>query len=293
MLNEIPLWITLGVFILILTGALETGVRLGRHTDPIRLKGGQIVTLQAAILGLLALVLSFTYSFVANRLESRKIAVIYEANAIGTAYLRSDFASEPQRSKLRALLEQYARSRLVTQQNTDTEEGVRQVVAYSLSIQKQLWPLVRDDMQQSQAGPKQALLAQAINEVIDMHTVRLTAAFDRLPAVVFIMMLLIGGLAMFITGYVSGTTETTSRWPSSVFAVVLAFMMYVIVDMDRSLTGFVQVSQEPLHDLIVSIQGQAAALPSCFLDWTRLTSGLPDGNHGAGKPVRYHRINEV
>ncbi|MFO7596894.1 MAG: hypothetical protein R6W92_11210 [Desulfocurvibacter africanus] len=210
---------------------------------------------------LLALALSFTYSYVNQRLDARKAAVISEADAIGTAYLRADFAPEPLCSRLRSLLAEYARSRLVTSQIAATREKLPQSVAASLAIQAQFWPVVSEVMKQSAAGPKEALLAQAVNDVIDMHTVRLAAGYDRLPHIILYMLLVIAGLAMLVTGYVSGLSNTWNRWITMSFALVLAGIMYVIVDMDTSHSGFVQVSQQPIKELIMSMEGTSSSPP--------------------------------
>src|SRR5881394_263672 len=51
-----------------------------------------------AYLGLLALLLAFTYSLSLSRYEQRRSLVTQEANAIGTAYLRAQLLDEPHRS---------------------------------------------------------------------------------------------------------------------------------------------------------------------------------------------------
>jgi hypothetical protein len=53
------------------------------------------------MLALLGLLLAFTYSFSLSRADMRKQAVINEANAIGTAFLRADLGAEPGRGELR------------------------------------------------------------------------------------------------------------------------------------------------------------------------------------------------
>jgi ABC-type multidrug transport system fused ATPase/permease subunit len=254
----VPFWAEAIMVILFLTGMLAAGYQIARRANPNRLKTSGIVTLQAAVLGLLALVLSFTYSYVTNRLQDRKTAVIEEANAIGTAYLRADVAPEPLGERLRSLLEAYAKTRVVTAESASSREKLRRFIAESMAVQQQLWPVVKDTLAQSQAGPKEALLVQAVNEVIDLHTVRLRAAFDRLPRIVMLMMLLIAGLGLLITGYAA---EGINGWPNTAFALVLAFVIIVIVDMDRSQSGFVRVSQQPLMDLIAGIREQDA-MPS-------------------------------
>jgi hypothetical protein len=255
---ELPLWALAILIVLVLIGALETGFHLGRRAQQDKVESGHLATLQAAVLGLLALVLAFTYSYVSSRLDTRKNAVIAEANAIGTAYLRADFAPPQQRDRLHRLLAEYARTRLVTYESVGTLEGLKAVVARSLAVQKQLWPVVDEAMKNSPDGPKEALLAQAVNDVIDLHTVRLTAGFDVLPAIVFIMLLVVGALAMLITGYSAGLKGKPDRWISISFAGVLAFIIVLIADLDNPLRGFVHVSQQPLADLVKSLEAAQA-----------------------------------
>ena len=55
-----------------------------------------VTTLEAAILGLLALMISFTFSMGLTRLDERRVAVLNESNAIGTAALRARLLPAPQ-----------------------------------------------------------------------------------------------------------------------------------------------------------------------------------------------------
>jgi hypothetical protein len=49
------------------------------------------------LLGLLGLRIAFTYAFALDRHSSRKAAVLLEANALSTAFLRADLLQEPER----------------------------------------------------------------------------------------------------------------------------------------------------------------------------------------------------
>ena len=82
-------YLTLAIIVILVLVA-EVGFRLGhRHQgrvdDNYR---SQLSTMQASTLGLLALLLGFTFALAAARFEARKALVLKEANAIGTAYLR-------------------------------------------------------------------------------------------------------------------------------------------------------------------------------------------------------------
>ena len=71
--------------------SLEAGFRLGqrrltRTDDP---EKSHTSALQGATLGLLALLLGFTFAMAVSRFDNRKSVIVDQANAIGTAELRS------------------------------------------------------------------------------------------------------------------------------------------------------------------------------------------------------------
>ena len=71
----------------------EIGWQLGT-----RLKDGtssNVSTLESAMLGLLALMLAFTFSMALARFEARRDALLNEANAIGTTVLRARLFPDP------------------------------------------------------------------------------------------------------------------------------------------------------------------------------------------------------
>jgi len=112
-LDEVPLW-AIGVGLVALMGcALMAGHRLYLRANRARssesLAGtdysGYVVT---AMLGLLAIVMAFTFSLASERFEERRQLVIAQANAIGTAYLRTQLFASPYRERLSRLLRSYA-----------------------------------------------------------------------------------------------------------------------------------------------------------------------------------------
>jgi len=60
--------------------------------------------LLSAVLGLLALLLGFTFSLALNRYEARRDLVVQEANAIGTAWLRAQLLEPPNKAAMSGLL---------------------------------------------------------------------------------------------------------------------------------------------------------------------------------------------
>jgi hypothetical protein len=258
-LYEFPVWVTALVVAALFLLALESGFRLGSWTskdgtERQEEEGADIAL--TSMLALLGLVLAFTYSFALSRADSRKQAIIKEANAIGTAFLRADLAPEPYRTELRAALRDYAQSRVTSRDTVATREKLQEALARSLKIQAQLWPLTARMVKGGYSGPIGASIVQSINEVIDMHSLRYAVSMDRLPAAVFGMLLFIGAASLFITGFSAGRRDRMNRWRLVFLSVVLAAVITVITDFDRGRSGLVKLSQQSIIDLIQDMNAE-------------------------------------
>jgi hypothetical protein len=92
-------------------GATGLGALLGRRvrhrSDTLKEPLG---VLQAALLGVVGLLLAFGLSLAVTRYEDRRANVVTAANSIGTAYLRAQTLAEPMRSRSLDLLVRYTRT---------------------------------------------------------------------------------------------------------------------------------------------------------------------------------------
>jgi hypothetical protein len=97
------------VFFALTLTATEVGFRLGRKVEartPESIKS-QIFTVEAGMLGILALLLGFTMSMAVSRFEIRKQLVLEEADAVGTSSLRAQLLPAPAGPEISSLLRQY------------------------------------------------------------------------------------------------------------------------------------------------------------------------------------------
>jgi hypothetical protein len=89
-------WHVLIVLSALLLAASEVGFRVGlRHfrRPDIKRRQGQVGTLEGGLLGLLGLLLGFTFAMAVTRYDARKQLVLDEASAIGTTWLRAAFSA--------------------------------------------------------------------------------------------------------------------------------------------------------------------------------------------------------
>ncbi len=90
-LDLIPLWCFFLMTLIIGMLSVEVGYRVGksRHARSPDEKDAPVAAMVGSILGLLAFMLAFTFSMAAARFDARRQAVLHEANAIGTTWLRA------------------------------------------------------------------------------------------------------------------------------------------------------------------------------------------------------------
>jgi hypothetical protein len=208
----------------------------------------QVGSLQAAVLGLLALLLGFTFSMAADRFDARRELIVEEANSIGTAHLRSDLVSEPARGSLKTLLERYVDTRVAFYTSGGDETKRRAAEVDGERIHAQLWPLATAEARR-EPTPTAALLVEALNTLIDLHASRVAALSNHVPSIVIWMLLVVAVLSAAITGYTSGFSTRHYRLPAMIVMLLIAAVTLVIIDLDRPRRGLIHSGQTAMLEL--------------------------------------------
>jgi hypothetical protein len=222
---------------------IRTRKRLGEGLSP------DLGTTLGGLLGLLGLMLAFTFGMAGDRFDRRKALVVEEANAIGTAWLRTDFIPEPQRTQARDLLREYARSRL----EVADKNKIAVAFARSETIQVEIWKVTAAAAAASPT-PTVALYAAAVNEMIDMHGRRVAAALrNPIPPTIFATLYAVAFLVLAVTGFSRGAAGDRSALATLALTLVLAVVFALILDLDRPYEGLVTVSQQAMRDVLSSM----------------------------------------
>lgn len=237
-----------GATILVVLLSIEAGFQLGRRRAQVREpeKETSVGAMVGASLGLLAFLLAFTFGLAASRFEARRMALLNEVNAIGTAHLRTGALPEPERSEARRLLREYVDVRLEAVRSSDFETGVRR----SKEIHGELFSIASALGAQDPRSIVVGLFTESLNDVIDLHTVRITEGSRvRIPGIIWIVLYTITVLAMLEMGYQTGLAGR--RRPLSTPALALAFasVILLVADLDRPQQGVIRVSQAGLEEL--------------------------------------------
>jgi hypothetical protein len=250
-LDFIPLW---GLFlgsIAFSTLAVEIGFRLGnrRSRSTTHESDAPLGTIVASTLGLLAFMLAFTFNIAVNRFEQRRCAVLDEANAIGTAYLRADFLEPLARDRVKKLFREYVSLRL--QAGT---MSLNEMMPPSAELQQSLWNEGISLSPKLNGSPCYALFMDSLNRVIDIHEERMSVGvYARVPLIVWSTLFFVALMSMIGVGYVCGLGRIRSVVPTLILTLTFGTVMYLVADLDRPRQGIIRTSQQPMIDLAKTI----------------------------------------
>ncbi len=250
LLDNIPIWaVYLGTVVVVLVAA-EIGYRIGiwlQHRDPSSEGTPMTGTVVGGMLGLVAFLMAFSIGIVINQHNGRKAMVVTEANAVGTAFLRAGFLDGSDLTTSRNLLQEYVEVRLAAASDLTQLESA---ITRSEEIHIQLWSIVEDNVRQGKESDIMALYVESINEVIDVHSLRLAAVDLRLPRLLGVVLFAATLLSFLLVGVANSADGKRDFAAILLFALAFVAVLIIIVDLDRPQEGLLTVSQAALSDLL-------------------------------------------
>jgi hypothetical protein len=235
----------------VILAASELGWQVGTRSNG---RGGSNVsTLESAMLGLLALIIGFSFAMALSRFEARRDAVVNEANAIGTTALRARLLPDPHRAETLKLLREYIQIRLDIVQSGQSLAESKTAVDRSNGVQEALWLQVKALTVKDNSMVPTGLFIQAVNEMIDDQAKRLAALRNRIPNIVLLGLFGIAAVAGGFAGYASGRDTKRTRLPVYIMGLLVATVILLICDLDRPSSGFIINNQQSMIDTAASI----------------------------------------
>lgn len=254
-LDYVPIWAIYPLTVAVLLVAIWGGYRYvkAKHRSTDSQSDEGLGTISGAILGLLAFLLAFVVGFGFDVYGQRRALVLDEANAIRSSYIRAGYLVEPYRTPSRNLLSEYVDWRVAAVD----PETLAQAKTRSEEIQGELWTIAEDLVSVDNSDTTSAYL-DSVNEVITLHAERVVKGLQvRIPPLILLGMFLISIMAMFLVGMHSGYSTSRSIVGLVMLTLVVAVVLYLLVDLDRAQEGLLKVSQQPMIDL----QSQLPSLP--------------------------------
>lgn len=205
---------------------------------------------QGGALGLIGLLIGFTFSMAISRYDLRKSYEEEEANAIGTEYLRVD--DLPDASAIKADLKNYVYLRIKFYKSRD-QESLRQINSDTARLQTKMWSEV-DQQSRLQPTPLTALAVSGMNDVLNSQGYTQAAWRNRIPVSAWALLVIIAICCNLLVGY--GARETDDKVSLLfVLPLLLSVSFFLIADIDSPRGGLIRVNPQNLMDLPGSMSG--------------------------------------
>lgn len=228
----------------LLFGAFFAGRAMGRASDSDQTHLGVI---QGASLGILGLLVGFSFSGAMGRFGDRREIIVHEANAVSTAWMRVQMLSDGPRGELREQLLLYTRARLELFEARSDEEFVR-AEAHVQDVQDGLWLRACDAVGDSHS--LRELILPPLNEAFDARSERNASARSHIPAAVVVALVLSAMLSTAMISYGQRKRGAPLLYPAIGLVVLIGTVIWVTIDLDFPRSGLVQVSDRPLRELL-------------------------------------------
>ena len=224
------------------------GRRFQRKTDN-EVKA-QTNTIQAGILGLLALLLGFTFNMALQRFDNRSYAVIQEANAIGTSLLRTKLLPEQYNSITYDLLQKYIDLRIEISSIDLTKESERKSINQKTDfIQTQIWDSAIKAAEIDPRPVTTGYFITSLNDVIDARGERNAVLQRHVPEVILFLLFIVFIIGGALMGYTSGLGLKRAYISTVIFTFLIVLVVFIIIDLDRPKRGLIKIKQDSLIEL--------------------------------------------
>jgi hypothetical protein len=222
---------------------LESGRRIGKRSivrDP---EGSHLGLgpVEAAVFGLMGLIIALTFSGAALRFDQRRMLIIDEANAIGTAYLRVDLLPDDAQPSIRRDFREYLEARIALYHNISDKKKVAELEERTASLQMIIWKASVIACQKSDNKSASMLLLPALNSMIDICSTRTAVRQVHQPNIIFIVMIILAFVCSLIAGYGLALKKSRSWIHLIGFTLVLLVTIIVIIDIEYPRLGFIRI----------------------------------------------------
>ena len=204
--------------------------------------------IEGALLGLLSLLLAFTFNLSASRYDARRQTLIDEANAIGTAIMRLNLYPDSVRSHLKADFKLYLESRIEYYEVGNDENKIQAALIRSSLISQRIWNNVTALSQKPENILRSQQMVPALNNMMDITISRDDKRIAYVPNSILNLLFVLCLTSAFIIGY--GRKEKKRDWILlSSFTLMITITVYLILDLDQGRSGIITMDTAHLKIL--------------------------------------------
>lgn len=200
--------------------------------------------IQTSLLGLLALLMAFTFSMAGSRFENRKSSLIEEANCIGTAILRADIYPDSVKNAFKTDFKNYLNARITYFESKRVDSEITAALKQADESSQSLWKRASFYAKDKDYFIQSQMMLPALNEMFDIATTTNTVFNSGVPESIIYLLLFFSIVISFYIGYSSGHSKKVDSLYLSGFCFLTCVVIFIILDLDRPRRGAINLENE-------------------------------------------------
>lgn len=198
----------------------------------------------SSLLGLLALILAFTFGMSGSRYENRKASLIDESNCIGTAILRADTYPDSLKKAFKIDFSTYLDSRVAYFESDRDDAKINKALATSAVISQKLWTRAASYSKDKELFLPSNMMLPALNSMFDSASTANAAYNSNVPESIVYLLLIFSVIISFYIGYSSGFKKKIDKFYILGFCLLTSIVIYITLDLDRPRRGSINMHNE-------------------------------------------------
>jgi hypothetical protein len=237
----------------VLLGAVELGYRHGLRNPADEHLAAHATSWEAALLGMLALLIGFTFAMAVTRFDHRRDLILDEANAIESTALRARYVDPPVRDRVEALLIPYLEARIRAY-----DAGMNMHLTFALfeeaeALQRQLWDQVVTLVEAHPNSESAVAFMEAADDLVKAEARRRAALDNHVPLPVFVVLLLVAAAGMLVTGYSCGIHRRRLPLGMVLMPVLIVLVVVMVFNIDYPRVGVIRAGQGAMIRLLHAV----------------------------------------
>jgi hypothetical protein len=231
--------------VIILFFSMLAAVWIGYKMASKNLKASSMATeLLSPLLGLLALLMAFTFGMSNSRYDDRKNNLIDEANCIGTAILRADIYPDSLKMEFQKDFKSYLDSRRDFYTLDDDEAKINASLKKSAEMSDKLWNRASFYAKDKDYFIQSNMMLPALNDMFDSAFKSNVVFNSKVPETIVYLLLIFSVVISLYIGYKSGLEKKLERNFILGFSFLICVVIFITLDLDRSRRGLIKIDTE-------------------------------------------------
>src|SRR3954451_513608 len=201
-----------------------------------------IGTVEGSMVGLMSLLLGFTFSVALSKLEERRHLVVEEVNTICTAILLCDLYPDSIRSPLRAEFRDYVDRRIAYYYAGQDDDKVKEEIRKAEEISGKIWKNITFHLIDPNFTIRSQQMIPIVTNMINIVITRDATRNSRVPVLILWTLLILVFTASFLLG-----TEYNGYKRNTVlligYALVMTLTLNLINELNHPRRGFINLDE--------------------------------------------------